>query len=137
MTLLIIIITAVVLRIGWQVRRSRQVNSASPSKPKKPISPWQKQLFTVGVFFVINLKRITRDRTALFFTFLFPLIFLFVFGSLSHSNSTTFNLAIINHSGSAFSKQFVSQINHQKIFKVNNTVTSINRRVGRYHRVTG
>jgi ABC-2 type transport system permease protein len=126
MTLLIIIITAVVLRIGWQVRRSRQVNSASPSKPKKPISPWQKQLFTVGVFFVINLKRITRDRTALFFTFLFPLIFLFVFGSLSHSNSTTFNLAIINHSGSAFSKQFVSQINHQKIFKVNNTVTSIN-----------
>ena len=74
---------------------------------------------------VINLKRITRDRTALFFTFLFPLIFLFVFGSLSNNNSTTFNIAVINDSQSSFSKQFVGQLDHEKIFKVDKTVTRL------------
>jgi ABC-2 type transport system permease protein len=125
MTILIIILVALVLRIGWFFKNKRQANSDTQLKSKAPLSPWQKQLFTVGVFFMINLKRITRDRTALFFTFLFPLIFLFVFGSLSKSNNTTFNIAIINNSHSAFSKQFVSQISHQKIFKVDKTVTTL------------
>jgi ABC-2 type transport system permease protein len=45
---------------------------------------------------------------AIFFTVLFPLIFLFVFGSLSSgNNSISLKVAIINHSDSKFSQEFV------------------------------
>jgi ABC-2 type transport system permease protein len=84
----------------------------------------QQKLFTVWTFFVINMRRLFRDRLALFFTFLFPLIFLFVFGSLSHSNSTSLNVALINESHSPVSKQIVTQLNKDKIIKVNKSITS-------------
>ena len=33
----------------------------------------------------INLRLTTRDRTVLFFNYVFPLIFFFIFGSLMHA----------------------------------------------------
>ena len=67
----------------------------------------RQKLFTVWVFFTVNLRRLFRDKMALFFTFLFPLIFLFVFGGLnSHNNDVSFNIAIINKSDSQFAKNF-------------------------------
>lgn len=56
---------------------------------------------------IANIKRFTRDKTALFFTFLFPLIFLFVFGSIFNDQTAKFNIAILNNSNSDFAKQFV------------------------------
>jgi ABC-2 type transport system permease protein len=85
----------------------------------------KQKLYTVWAFFIVNLKRLFRDRLALFFTFLFPLIFLFVFGSLNSSNkSISFNVAIINESKSSFARQFVSQLNKQKSFDINKSVTT-------------
>ncbi|HSX06336.1 MAG TPA: ABC transporter permease [Candidatus Saccharimonadia bacterium] len=84
----------------------------------------KQKLFTVWVFFRINLRRVFRDRLALFFTFLFPLIFLFVFGSLSHNNSVSLNVAVINESQSTFAKQFAKQLNESKVIKVNKQVTT-------------
>jgi hypothetical protein len=37
-------------------------------------------MYTVWVFTRLNTKRFFRDRLAIFFGILFPLIFLFVFG---------------------------------------------------------
>lgn len=54
-----------------------------------------------------GLKRFMRDKTALFFTFLFPLIFLFVFGSIFNNQSASFTVAIINHADTEFARQFV------------------------------
>jgi ABC-2 type transport system permease protein len=86
---------------------------------------FKQKLYTVWAFFVVNLKRLFRDKTALFFTFLFPLIFLFVFGSLnSGNNSVSFNVAIINESKAPFAKQFISQLGKQKAFKIDKAVTS-------------
>jgi ABC-2 type transport system permease protein len=77
------------------------------------------------VFFVINIRRLFRDRLALFFTFLFPLIFLFVFGGLNSGNkSVSFSVAIINESHTSFAKQFASRLKKQKILKVDKTVAS-------------
>jgi ABC-2 type transport system permease protein len=85
----------------------------------------KQKFYTVWAFFIVNIKRLFRDRLALFFTFLFPLIFLFVFGSLnSHSSSVSFNIAIINESKSSFAKQFVTQLNKQKALKVDKDITS-------------
>lgn len=52
-------------------------------------------------------RRFVRDKVSLFFTFLFPLLFLFVFGSIFKNQSTSFNVAIINNSQTEFAKDFV------------------------------
>lgn len=94
--------------------------------PKSFKPSLRKSLFTVWVFVRINTKRFFRDRTALFFTIIFPLIFLFVFGSLnSGSGAVSFNVAIINHSDSKFAADFVKQAKDSKVLKVNTETTTL------------
>lgn len=86
----------------------------------------RKQLYTVGVFAKSSTRRFFRDRIALFFTVIFPLIFLFVFGSLNNgSGNVSFNVAIINHSKSQFAADFVKQSQDSKILKVHKEVTTL------------
>lgn len=80
---------------------------------------------TVWVFFLINIKRLFRDRLALFFTFLFPLIFLFVFGGLNSGDKTvSFNVAVINRSDASFAQSFADQLSKEKAFKVDKGITT-------------
>jgi len=82
--------------------------------------------YTVGTFVRINTKRFFRDKTAIFFTIGFPLIFLFVFGSLnSGSSSVSFNVALVNKSDSAFAKEFEKNLKESDAIKVDQEVTSI------------
>ena len=97
----------------------------------------KKKFYTVWVMFVVNFKRVFRDRLALFFTFLFPLIFLFVFGGLfGKDQNVSFNVAVINHSSSSFAKQFVQQAEDKKqtLLKVDQSVKTLdaaNEKMGR------
>jgi ABC-2 type transport system permease protein len=85
----------------------------------------RKQLFTVYVFTKLSTRRFFRDRLALFFGVLFPLIFLFVFGGLnSGSNTVSFSVGLLNESKSPFAQQFVKNIETNKAFKVNKAVTN-------------
>lgn len=85
-----------------------------------------KSLHTVLTLVRINTKRFFRDRLAIFFTIVFPLIFLFVFGSLnSGNNNVSFRVAVVNHSDSSFAKDFVKQSNESKILKVDKEVTTL------------
>src|SRR6266550_143303 len=85
-----------------------------------------RKLFTVYVFAKRNTKRYFRDRTAVFFTVAFPLIFLFVIGGLFGNNAgTSFKVAMVNQSNSQFSGQFVDQTKNNKLFKVSSDVTSL------------
>ena len=96
----------------------KQTNTLRPSL--------RKSLFTVWVFVRINTKRFFRDRTALFFTVIFPLIFLFVFGSLnSGSGDVSFKVAVINQSSSQFATDFVKQAGESNVLKVNKDITSL------------
>ena len=65
--------------------------------------------YWTGVFGQVRAqqKRFVRDKMSLFFTFLFPLIFLLVFGSIFNNQSTSFDIAIINNSQTEFAKGFV------------------------------
>ena len=64
---------------------------------------------------VVLIKRFTRDKVSLFFTFLFPLLFLFIFGTIFNNSTTKFDVAIINHSNTEFAKQFVKQALKSKV----------------------
>ncbi len=86
----------------------------------------QKQLLPVLVFAKIAIRRAFRDKTAIFFIFLFPLIFLFVFGGIfNKNNAVSFKVALANQSNSDFSKQFVDQIKANKMFKVDKDITTL------------
>ena len=57
------------------------------------------------------IRRFFRDPTALFFTLLFPLLFLLVFGSLFRGDGDLrFQVAIRDDSQSVFAEQFVKQL---------------------------
>ncbi len=88
-----------------------------------PLSTKQ-QLKTVLVLTKLNTRRFFRDRLAQFFAVLFPLIFLFVFGGLSSSNSSnvSFRVAVLNQSHSQFATKFASQLSGGKLFKVDPAV---------------
>lgn len=83
------------------------------------------KMFTVWVFFVTNFKRLFRDKTAIFFTFLFPLIFLFVFGGISGGSGTNFSVAIISDSNSQYYKDFQKAAKYDKVLKISTKATSL------------
>lgn len=86
----------------------------------------KRALYTVYVFAKLNTRRFFRDRLAIFFGILFPLIFLFVFGGISGGKNhvVSFNVALINQSDSAFSRQFASELKSSKVFKVDKAITT-------------
>lgn len=85
-----------------------------------------RSLYTILIFVKISTKRFFRDRLAIFFTIIFPLIFLFVFGGLSSGgNDVSFNVALINRSDSEFSRQFVQSLKNGKILDVKEDVTTL------------
>jgi ABC-2 type transport system permease protein len=90
------------------------------------MSPLQKSLYTVMTLVRINTKRFFRDRLAIFFTIVFPLIFLFVFGGLnSGSGDVSFRVALVNNSDTSFAKEFVKNAQGSKILKVDEEISTL------------
>ena len=87
----------------------------------------KKSLFTVRVFAKLNTRRFFRDRLAIFFGILFPLIFLFVFGGLASNsgNKISFDVAIINNSKTSYAQQFTHELTSSKSFQVDSTLTTL------------
>lgn len=85
----------------------------------------KQKLYTVWVFFLTNFRRLFRDKTALFFTFLFPLIFLFVFGGISGRSGTSFNVAVISETNNIFYKDFITEVSKGKVLKIDPEITTL------------
>lgn len=86
----------------------------------------KKAFLPVLTFAKIDIKRLFRDKMAIFFTFFFPLLFLFVFGGIfGRSSSVSFQVAILNQSDSQFAKNFVEQGKKDEILKIDEKITSL------------
>jgi ABC-2 type transport system permease protein len=86
----------------------------------------RRSLFTILVFAKLNTKRFFRDKVALFFGILFPVIFLFVFGGIfGHDSGVSFNVALINQSDSSYAKDFAKDIRGAKTFKVDPEISTL------------
>lgn len=82
-----------------------------------------KQYFlTIWILCKTLTKRYFRDPVALFFTLVFPLIFLLVFGAMSRSNSVSFNVVVLNNSDTKFAAEFAGQIKENKVFKIKDNI---------------
>jgi ABC-2 type transport system permease protein len=75
-------------------------------------------LRTIWVLCLTLSKRFVRDPVALFFTFLFPVLFLLVFGALFRSSDLSFDVVVLSQAKSSFAEQFVKQVGSDKVFKV-------------------
>lgn len=86
-----------------------------------------KQLRPVTTFAKIDIKRLFRDKVAIFFTFVFPLIFLFVFGGLFGNDNATvsFNIALINQSDATFTKQLIKEIKKNDVITVQSDIKTL------------
>jgi ABC-2 type transport system permease protein len=85
-----------------------------------------KSLLAITTFAKISVRRYFRDRVAIFFTVVFPLIFLFVFGGIFGKNSSGgLHVAVINQSKQPFAQKVEHQISQQKLFKVDPAVSTL------------
>ena len=88
----------------------------------------KKSWYTVRTFVRLNTRRFFRDRLAIFFTVVFPLIFLFIFGSINSGDSNiSFNVALINQSQTEYSRQYADQLRDNDTFDIDQEITSVDR----------
>jgi len=89
-------------------------------------SSLRRSFVPISTFVRIDVKRLFRDRVAIFFVFVFPLIFLFIFGSIFRGNDEiSFRVALINESQTEFATKFSEKIKNNSVFEVDEDVTTI------------
>lgn len=92
------------------------------------MNAFKKAILPITTYVKIDVKRLFRDKVAIFFVFLFPLLFLFVFGSIFRGdNEVSFRVVLLNQSDTQFASQFEKQIKDNKIFKVDQDVHSLDK----------
>lgn len=75
------------------------------------MSNLSKKFLPVITFAKIDVKRLFRDKVGIFFVFIFPLIFLVVFGSIFRGDNTvSFRVAVINNANNEYATQFVERV---------------------------
>lgn len=86
----------------------------------------KKALLPIITFARIDIKRLFRDKVGIFFVFLFPLIFLFVFGGLfGGEDETSFKIALLNNANTDSAKQFVENANQAEMLEVQSSITTL------------
>ena len=80
---------------------------------------------SVLTFALIDIKRSFRDKTAIFFIFVFPLIFLFVFGGIfGNEDSPSFNVALLNQADNEFTTGFLKAAQQDELIKVDKNIST-------------
>jgi len=131
--LIAVLVIVAILRLAQRLLTKRGVLSSKKSSGKSGATnaPKNKTLYTIRTFARIGTRRYFRDKTAIFFTVAFPLIFLFVFGGLSKGNDVSFHVALINQSDTVFAKQLTGDIQKNKTFNLRSDVTNLDHRCHR------
>ena len=86
----------------------------------------KRSLLPITTFVRIDVKRLFRDKVAVFFVFVFPLVFLLIFGSIFNGdNEVSFRVSFINQSTTQFAKEFEQQLREDKTFKLDASVSTL------------
>lgn len=89
------------------------------------MSKLKKSLLPITTFVPIDIKRLFRDKVAIFFVFVFPLIFLLIFGSIfSGDSNVSFRVALINQSDSESATQLEQLMKDSEVFQVDEEATN-------------
>ncbi|MDZ7786376.1 MAG: ABC transporter permease [Candidatus Saccharibacteria bacterium] len=87
---------------------------------------FKKTILPITTFVPIDVKRLFRDKVGIFFVFIFPLVFLLIFGNIfGGGGDVSFSVGLINHSNSEIAKNFVEQSKEGELLEVDKEVTDI------------
>lgn len=79
----------------------------------------KKNILPITTFVRIDVKRLFRDKVAIFFVFFFPMIFLVIFGSIfNSSDEISFRVALINQSETGKAQEIEKSIREMKVLKI-------------------
>jgi ABC-2 type transport system permease protein len=86
----------------------------------------RKQLLPITTYVPIDVRRLFRDKVAIFFVFVFPLIFLLIFGFIFRgSDDVSFKVALLNRSDTEFARNFVEEAKKNKVLDVDEEITTM------------
>ncbi len=89
------------------------------------MSDFRRAILPITTFVRIDVKRLFRDKVAIFFVFVFPLIFLLIFGSIfSGDNNVSFRVALFNESESEIATELENQMRENDFFQLDEDVTT-------------
>jgi ABC-2 type transport system permease protein len=94
----------------------------------------KRYLYTTWRLSILFTRRYFRSRVAIFFSVLFPLILLFIFGGIfGNSNGSGPNVAIIDRAQTDFSKQFIKTLDKAAVFtlKPSSSIDEAKTKMGR------
>ena len=90
------------------------------------MSNWKQNLLPITTYVRIDVKRLFRDKVAIFFVFGFPLLFLVIFGSIfGGDNDISFRVGLLNQSDTKFAAEFEKQLQDNDVFNVDEEVNSL------------
>lgn len=104
------------LRTRVLPRRKQIGRSAAPRF--KPNSAWGRRLVALRGLTAASMRMYFRNRTAIFFSLFFPIMFIVVFGYIFKGSSTSFQIDVTNRSHSALARQFEDTLKKTKAFKI-------------------
>ncbi len=85
-----------------------------------------KYFLPIITFAKVGIRRAFRDKTALFFIFMFPLIFLFIFGGIFGKNSgVSFKIALVNEASNVQAAKFAESATKNKTLKIDQKISSL------------
>ena len=83
-------------------------------------------LYTIYVFSKVNTKRFFRNRVAIFFGLLFPLVILFVLGGIFGGNTAvSFSVALLNESTTTIATQVTEAMASSTVLKIDRATTDL------------
>ncbi len=86
----------------------------------------KKNILPIVTFVRIDVKRLFRDKVAIFFVFIFPLIFLLIFGTIfSSDNDVSFRVGLINESETEYAAEFEQQLVESSIYQVDEEFSTL------------
>ncbi len=81
---------------------------------------------TIYVFSKVNTKRFFRNRVAIFFGLLFPLVILFVLGGIfGGNNAVSFKVALLNESTTTIATKVTESMASSTVLKIDPTLTNL------------
>jgi ABC-2 type transport system permease protein len=81
-------------------------------------------MYCLYVLTIASLKMFLRNRQATFFTIIFPLIILLIFGSMKFDGPMKLQLGLVTHQPDAATTQFIGEIRSFKVFSIHNGALS-------------
>ncbi|HEY2003509.1 MAG TPA: ABC transporter permease [Candidatus Saccharimonadia bacterium] len=110
----------VLARVGWRLTASRR--QAAATKSRRRLIKNRGYAAFKGLT-VASLKMYFRNRTAIFFSLFFPMVFITVFGLIFKNNSASFKIDMVNQSHTQLAVRFEQALKDVSAFKITDTTT--------------